>query len=357
MADGGAKQRVVILFGGRSAEHEVSLLSARNVANALDPDRFQALFVGIDKQGRWHLESQATLDAAVGDPRAVALDERAPLTDAGVLRANDVVFPTLHGTFGEDGAMQGLLELAGVAYVGAPVLGSAVGMDKDVTKRLLRDAGLPIVPYRVVTTRIYRDDPGACLRAAEELGVPLFCKPANAGSSVGVSRVAGATDLGAALTLALGHDTKVLLERGIDAREVECAVLGNDEPEASIPGEIVLSHRDGFYSYDAKYVDPAGAVFRVPADIQPAVAKRVRDLSVATFRALELAGMARVDFFLDRRDGALYVNEVNTLPGFTEGSGYPKMWAASGLPARQLVTRLVELALERHAAAPSRRAP
>ncbi|HEY4184109.1 MAG TPA: D-alanine--D-alanine ligase family protein [Polyangia bacterium] len=355
MANVGSKKRVVILFGGRSAEHEVSLLSARNVAQALDRERFEPLLVGIDKQGRWHLESQATLDAAVGDPRGVRLDPNAPVVDASVLRPGDVVFPALHGTFGEDGTMQGLLELAGVAYVGAPVLGSAVGMDKDVTKRLLRDAGLPIVPYRMVTARAFREDAAACLRAGEELGFPLFCKPANAGSSVGVSRVLRAEELGAALTLALQFDTKVLLEQGIDAREVECAVLGNEQPEASIPGEIVLSHRDGFYSYDAKYVDPTGALFRVPADIPTAVSKRVRELSVATFRALELAGLARVDFFLDRRDGTLYVNEVNTLPGFTEASGYPKMWAASGLAVRPLVSRLIDLALERQAAAPARK--
>lgn len=346
----------MILFGGRSAEHEISLLSARNIVAALDRERFAPLLIGIDKQGRWHLESQATLDAAVGDPRAVRLDPTAPLTDASVLKPGDVVFPAVHGTFGEDGTLQGLLELADVAYVGAPVLGSAIGMDKDVAKRLLRDAGIPIVPYRLVTARAFRRDRDACLRAGGELGFPLFCKPANAGSSVGVSKVTGAEELEAALGLALQFDTKVLLERGIDAREVECAVLGNDEPEASLPGEIVLSHRDGFYSYDAKYVDPDGAVFRVPADLPAAVAKRVQELSVATFRTLELAGLARVDFFLDRGEGALYVNEVNTLPGFTAGSGYPKMWAASGLPVTGLVSRLLDLAIERHGEAPVRKA-
>ena len=347
---------MVILFGGRSAEHEISLLSARNIVAALDRGRFEPFLIGIDKQGRWHLESQATLDAAAGDPRAVHLDARAPLTDATVLRPDDVVFPALHGTFGEDGTLQGLLELAGVAYVGAPVLGSAIGMDKDVAKRLLRDAGIPIVPYRLVTARAFRQDQEACLRAGGELGFPLFCKPANAGSSVGVSKVAQPGDLAAALALALQFDSKVLLERGVDAREVECAVLGNDEPQASVPGEIVLSHRDGFYSYDAKYVDATGAVFRVPADIPADVVERVRELSVATFRALELAGLARVDFFLDRGDGTLYVNEVNTLPGFTAGSGYPKMWAASGLPVEALVSRLIDLALQRHREVPARKA-
>lgn len=347
---------MVILFGGRSAEHEVSLLSARNIVAALDRERFSPFLIGIDKQGLWHLESQATLDSAVGDPRAVRLDPAAPLTDASVLRSDDVVFPAVHGTYGEDGTLQGLLELAGVAYVGAPVLGSAIAMDKDIAKRLLRDAGIPIVPYRLVTARAFRQEKDACLRAGADLGFPLFCKPANAGSSVGVTKVARPEDLQAALALALQFDSKVLLERGIDAREVECAVLGNDEPAASIPGEIVLSHRDGFYSYDAKYVDPNGAVFRVPAEIPADVVKRVQELSVATFRALELAGLARVDFFLDRRDGALYVNEVNTLPGFTAGSGYPKMWAASGLPVPALVSRLLDLASERHRTAPARKA-
>jgi len=348
------KTRVVVLFGGRSAEHEISLLSARNIVAALDRARFEPFLIGIDKQGHWHLESQATLDAAVGDPRAVHLDAGAPSTDPTVLRPDDVVFPALHGTFGEDGTLQGLLELSGVAYVGAPVLGSAIGMDKDVAKRLLRDAGIPIVPYRLITAHTFRQDREACLRAGDELGFPLFCKPANAGSSVGVSKVQRRDDLAAALALALRFDGKVLLERGIDAREVECAVLGNDEPQASIPGEIVLSHHDGFYSYDAKYVDPTGAVFRVPAEIPAAVVDRVRELSVATFLALELAGLARVDFFLDRGDGTLYVNEVNTLPGFTAGSGYPKMWAASGLPVQALVSRLIDLALERHQRAPAR---
>ena len=343
--------RVVLLFGGRSAEHEISLLSARNMLRALDRQRFEPLLIGIDKDGRWHRESEATLDAAVGDPRTVHLDAAAPVVEPSVLRPDDVVLPVLHGTFGEDGTIQGLLELAGVAYVGAPVLGSAIGMDKDVAKRLLRDAGIPVVDYRVVTAHAFRTDRDGCLRTAAELGFPLFCKPANAGSSVGVSRVMSAAALPAALTEALSYDRKVLLERAVDAHEVECAVLGNDEPQASVPGEIVLSHKDGFYSYDAKYIDPNGAFFRVPAQIPAALAERVRTLSVATFRVLELAGLARVDFFVDRRDGALYVNEVNTMPGFTEHSGYPKMWEASGLDVKQLVSRLIELGLERRRAA------
>jgi D-alanine-D-alanine ligase len=338
---------VVILFGGRSTEHEISLLSARNVYRALDRQRFEPLLIGIDKQGRWRLEAESTLAAAHGDPRQVSLDPRAPLVDAAILRPQDVVIPMLHGTFGEDGTIQGLLELAQVAEVGAGVLGSAIGMDKDVAKRLLRDAGIPIVDFRVVTTHQFHRDLQACLGQGEDLGYPLFCKPANAGSSVGVTRVARATELAAALATALTFDRKVLLERAVDAREIECAVLGNDEPLASTPGEIVLSHRDGFYSYAAKYVDAGGSTFQIPADLPPSGIERVRALSVATFRALELEGMARVDFFLDRKTGALSVNEVNTIPGFTALSGYPKMWEASGLPLPALVTRLIELAIER----------
>jgi len=247
--------------------------------------------------------------------------------------------------------VQGMLELAGVAYVGAGVLGSAVGMDKDVAKRLMRDAGLPVVDFRVVTAAELTADPGAgagaVMAQAAALGFPLFVKPANAGSSVGVSRVRDPAALGEALRAALAYDRKALLERAVDAREIECAVLGNDDPRASVPGEIVVSHRDGFYSYDAKYVDADGATWRIPADVPPAVAAEVQALAVRTFRVLDLAGMARVDFFLDRKTAKLYVNEVNTIPGFTAISMYPKMWEASGLSSRDLVTRLVELAIER----------
>jgi D-alanine-D-alanine ligase len=352
------KTRVIILCGGRSAEHEISLLSAHNVLGALDRDRFEPVVVGIDKLGHWRRESERTLEAAAGDPRLVALDAQAPSVtiEQGLsivdrpgqpLTSDDVVFPVLHGTYGEDGTVQGMLELAGVAYVGAGVLGSAVGMDKDVAKRLLRDAGIPIVEFRVVTAAALRAGAAAALAPARALGFPLFVKPANAGSSVGVSRVPDTAALEGAVRAALTFDRKVLLERGVDAREIECAVLGNDDPRASVPAEIVVSHRDGFYSYDAKYVDPNGAAFVVPADLPPATTARVQELSVATFRALDLAGMARVDFFLERATGALFVNEVNTIPGFTALSMYPKMWEASGLSPRALVTRLIELAIER----------
>ena len=366
------KRRVLILFGGRSAEHEISLLSARNVFLALDRDRFEPVLVGIDKQGRWRIEPEQTLLEATGDPRLVAMKGAGaelavpvrpagpsgrgatpsltlPRADAGegIFAAEDVVFPVLHGTYGEDGTVQGLLELADVAYVGAGHLGSAVGMDKDVTKRLLAHAGIPVVPWRVCTAAELHRDPDGVVSRVAALGFPLFIKPANAGSSVGVTKVKSLEALLPALHTAFTFDRKALAEAAVDAREIECAVLGNDEPQASIPGEIIVSHPDGFYSYDAKYVDPDGAAWKIPADISPETAERVRHLSIETFRHLELSGMARVDFFLDRRTGALFVNEVNTIPGFTAISMYPKMWEASGLSATDLVSRLIDLAIER----------
>jgi D-alanine-D-alanine ligase len=349
------KIRVVILFGGRSAEHEISILSARNILGALDRARFEPVLIGIDKQGRWRPQPERSLAGAIGDPRRLALDESAaplvttptPSAIAQALGRDDVVFPILHGTYGEDGTVQGLLELADVAYVGSGVLGSAVGMDKDVSKRLLRDAGIPVVDFQVVTAAEVRADPAVVAARGAPLGYPLFVKPANAGSSVGVSKVRAPGELARAVVAALAFDRKVLLERAVDAREIECAVLGNDAPVASVPGEIIVHHRDGFYSYDAKYVDAEGASWKIPADIAPETQRRVQELAVATFRALELAGMARVDFFLDRGSGALSVNEVNTIPGFTAASMYPKMWEASGLSGPALVSRLIDLAIER----------
>jgi D-alanine-D-alanine ligase len=360
------KTRVIILFGGRSAEHEVSLLSARNVFLALDRERFEPVLVGIDKQGRWRIEPEQTLLAAKGDPRLLKLNaagrelavpvhpQGRELSSAGDARSlfgsDDVVFPVLHGTYGEDGTVQGLLELADIAYVGPGHLGSAIGMDKDVAKRLLAQAGIPVVPWRLVTAAAMKRDPGGSVALAAELAFPCFVKPANAGSSVGVSKVTSAAALEPALRAALAFDTKVLVEAAVDGREIECAVLGNDEPQASLPAEIVVHHKDGFYSYDAKYVDADGADAKIPADLPDEITARVRGLAVATFRTLELAGMARVDFFLDRGSGALYVNEVNTIPGFTAISMYPKMWEASGVPIQELISRLLDLAVERRAA-------
>ena len=364
------KTRVIILFGGRSAEHEVSLLSARNVFLALDRDRFEPMLVGIDKQGHWRIEPDKTLIEATGDPRMLKLvaagrelavpvhpeDNELANADTGrpLFGSDDVVFPVLHGTYGEDGTVQGLLELADIAYVGPGHLGSAIGMDKDVSKRLLAQAGIPVVPWRMVTAHAMKRDAARCLALASELGFPAFVKPANAGSSVGVSKVNSAAELEPALRVALAFDTKVLVEAAVNAREIECAVLGNDEPVASMPAEIIVHHKDGFYSYDAKYVDADGSEAKIPADIPPETAARVRGLAVDTFRALELAGMARVDFFLDKDSdkdsGDFYVNEVNTIPGFTAISMYPKMWEASGVPIKELVSRLIDLAIERRAA-------
>lgn len=362
------KTRVVILFGGRSTEHEVSLASARNVFLALDRERFEPVLIGIDKGGCWRVEPEGTLIGALGDPRLLGLKASGPEVDvpvrpgprperglpasgspdaAAMLGPDDVIFPVLHGPYGEDGTVQGLLELADRTYVGAGHLGSAIGMDKDISKRLLAQAGIPVVPWRAVTGAEFRNDPAGTEAALGDLGYPLFVKPANAGSSIGVSRVPSPAELGAALRTAFAYDRKVLAEAAIDAREIECAVLGNDAPEASLPGEIVVTHKDGFYSYEAKYVDPDGATPIIPADVPPETALRVRRLSVEAFRALELAGMARVDFFLDRKSGSLYVNEVNTIPGFTAISMYPKLWEASGVSIAEVVTRLIELAIER----------
>ena len=356
------KTRVIILFGGRSAEHEISLLSARNVLSALDRERFEPVLIGIDKAGRWHRESERTLEAAAGDPRRVMLDASAPAVGmedalvpqagaavaAGAVDGDDVVFPVLHGTFGEDGTVQGAIELAGIAYVGSGVLGSAIGMDKDVAKRLLRDAGIPIVDFAVVTRgRVSHAIPAALLRALPDLGYPCYVKPANAGSSVGVSRVARPGDLDAPSAPRWRSTQSVDRAGGRRARN---RVRGAGERRPTGVGSRPRSsshHKDGFYSYDAKYVDADGASFKIPADLPPAITARLQAQAIATFRALELAGMARVDFFVARDLGAIYVNEVNTIPGFTALSMYPKMWEASGLSPTDLITRLIDLAIER----------
>jgi D-alanine-D-alanine ligase len=358
------KLRVAVLFGGRSAEHEISLLSARFVVEALDRERFEPILIGIDKSGRWLLHEEALLLGAARDPRLARLEQARPdvtlaafpgeggegslaIGGGGGAASVDVVFPVLHGPMGEDGSVQGLLELAGVPYVGAGVLGSAVGMDKDVMKRLLAGAGLPMVPHVTLRRAEWDKARGLSLDRAAELVFPLFVKPANLGSSVGVSRVKDRAGLATAIDQAFEFDTKVLVEKGLQSpREIECAVLGNDEPVASIPGEIVVDHRDGFYSYTAKYIDEKGATTRIPAELSAEEVTEVQRLAIATFRALECAGMARVDLFLDA-DRRLYVNEINTIPGFTSISMYPKLWEASGVSPKELVARLIELALER----------
>ena len=357
--------RVAVLFGGRSAEHEVSVLSARSVLAAIDPDRFEAIPIGVTKAGRWVLMPQgpppplssgglAEVAAAAGP--GVALDQtpeqRTLVVDDGSRLAVDVVFPVLHGPHGEDGSIQGFLEMVGIPYVGSGVLGSAVGMDKAMQKAVLRDAGLPVVDHEVVLEREWREDPEAVEARAAHLGFPVFTKPAGLGSSVGISRVDGAAALPEALDLAFAHGRKALVEAGLTGhREIECAVLGNDDPVASIAGEIVPKGH-AFYSYEAKYLDDDGTDLVVPAVLAPEQLAEVQRLAVAAFQALDCAGMARVDLFL-RADGSFVVNELNTIPGFTRISMYPKLWEASGLPYRELVSRLIDLALDRAAGASS----
>lgn len=346
--------RVGIVYGGRSVEHEVSIASATSILQALDPTRYEVALVAISKDGRWHLggpgmlpeevvgADEVRLPAVPGDGTLVSARDGRPAAHL------DVVFPIVHGTGGEDGSLQGFLELAGVAYVGAGVLGSALQMDKEVTKRLLAAAGLPVVPGVCLRRPdVLRDADTLARTALEAIGLPAFVKPACLGSSVGISRVARAGELAAALREAARYDAKILVERAVDAREIEVAVLGNEAPEASVPGEIV-PHAE-FYDYEAKYVKE-GTELLVPAPLEEAQSARIRELAVQAFRVLEGAGIARVDFFLERETGALLLNEVNSLPGFTEISMYPRLWQASGLSYPALLDRLVELALERHRA-------
>jgi D-alanine-D-alanine ligase len=347
------KLRVGIIYGGRSGEHEVSVVSAASIFKHLDRARYDAVPVLIAKSGQWVLGGKApeVLNAAaVGDARATEALQPTEPSAAVAGSGFDVIFPVLHGPYGEDGTVQGLLELANIPYVGAGVLGSAVGMDKAVMKTLFAAAGLPIVPHLTVLRREWdKDKASIASRAADHLRFPMFVKPANLGSSVGISKASSDADLGAAMELAFQFDRKAVVEAAVpNTREIECAVLGNDEPDASVPGEVIVTHRDGFYSYDAKYLDPEGASWKIPADIPAATAERVRRVSVEAFRALELSGMARVDFLLDGKGGDLYLNEVNTIPGFTAISMYPKMWEASGLTYPALLDRLIALALERH---------
>ena len=336
-------------------EHEVSIQSARNVYEAIDKTRFEVVLVGIDKSGRWQISDAAQLQAAAspltklnaGDSgTALAVipgDEDGKSGRERRFPQLDVVIPLLHGTYGEDGTVQGLLKLAGVAFVGAGVLGSAIGMDKDVAKRLLRDGGVPVA--RFVTLSASAAAATAFETLAGQLGVPFFVKPANSGSSVGVGKVRSSAEWVAARTEALRYDRKILVEEFIKGREIEVAVLGNDDPHASIPGEVMPRH--DFYSYEAKYLDENGAVLRIPAELSPAKTKEIRELAVKAFRILECSGMARVDFFVSD-EGGIYVNEINTIPGFTKISMYPKLWEATGLPYGQLIERLMLLAIERH---------
>src|SRR5579864_6002382 len=386
------KVRVGVLFGGRSGEHEVSLLSAASVVNAIDKEKYEVVPIGITKDGRWltaaaaeallqgkphdeskHLRAgdpEATPGAAVlasGEAVVVPPEPAHPASrsltpfqsDATTLRrAADrainvyVIFPVLHGTFGEDGTIQGLLELADIPYVGAGVLGSAAGMDKDIMKSLFRAAGLPIVKHVTFLRSEWENAPKKMQKMVErKLKYPVFVKPANLGSSVGISKARNAKELALAIEEAARFDRKIVVEEGVGgknnkAREIECAVLGNDNPEASVPGEIVPSAE--FYDYAAKYLDE-GSQLIIPAKLAKSETRRVRELAVAAFRAVDCSGLARVDFLMDPRSRRIYLNEINTMPGFTSISMYPKLWAASGVSYPELIERLIRLGTDRHA--------
>jgi len=350
--------RVGLLFGGRSGEHDISIISATSVAKALEPSKYEVVPIFITRAGAWRIGKAGDADLSAvlkhglavtpsvnpSGPKFILLDKPAPRSKLKV--DVDVIFPVLHGTFGEDGTVQGLFELAGIPCVGAGVLGSSAGMDKDVMKRLFRDAGLPVVPWVLVLRSEWKREPMRVRRLIEkEIGYPLFVKPSNLGSSVGISKVSRARKLAAALDLAAQYDRKILAEKAVNAREIECAVLGNDRPEASVPGEVVPINE--FYDYEAKYLKE-GSKLVIPAKLSPHQTRRTRELAVRAFQAVDCAGMARVDFLLDRTTGKLFVNEINTIPGFTSISMYPKLWEASGLPYPQLLDRLIELAFERH---------
>jgi D-alanine-D-alanine ligase len=369
------KMRVGVLFGGRSGEHEISLRSALTVMSSMDPARYEIVPIGIAHDGRWRLRTDAISLLKHSAPELHALDRGGipvslqshppghlieGVSIAGrthSAQANngkhslaplDVIFPILHGTYGEDGTVQGLLELAGIPYVGAGVLGSAIGLDKDVQKRLLRDADIPVVRYFSLTLAEASDDRGRARRLAEELGYPVFVKPNALGSSVGINRVTSAAALSRGLKDAFQYDRKVLLEAGCEGREFECGVLGNDEPHVSVVGEVLVHRRHRFYSYESKYIDPHGAEIKIPADLPRGVSDRIRAHSAAAFKALGLRGMARVDFLARPDLSEYFVNEVNTIPGFTAISMYPKLWEATALPLPRLIDKLIELAVEEH---------
>jgi D-alanine-D-alanine ligase len=355
------KLRVGVIFGGRSGEHEVSLRSAESIINALDREKYEVVPIAITQQGQWLASSEATnlLPSVVmesaeqhvaifGDPTERGLARFTGEGKADERDKLDVIFPVLHGTYGEDGTIQGLLEMADVPYVGCGVLGSAAGMDKVVMKRLFREAGLPIVEFTHFLRTQWEADPLLVeLRVAEDIGFPCFVKPANLGSSVGISKATDTKSLSEAIALAAKYDRKIVIERGVDAREIEVSVLGNDQPQASLPGEIIPQSAD-FYDYKAKYVDANGARLMIPAELSDEQTAEIQRLAVLAFQAIDGAGLGRVDFFLERETEKLLLNEINTMPGFTSISMYPKLWEASGISYGELIDRLIGLAFERH---------
>lgn len=364
------KIRVAVLYGGRSGEHEVSLQSAASVIRNLDKNKYEIIPIGIDKTGRWHIAAPEALISIsknlpiYRDMPEVILPSNPDALSTGVVCLSaqqtatatvfngkfDVVFPVMHGTYGEDGSIQGLLELANVPYVGCAVLASALGMDKDMAKRILRDSGLPVVPWISIRSGEWGKNQSQYeQRVATELGFPCFVKPANAGSSVGVHKVHRPDELASAVSDAFRFDKKILVEKALDAREIELSVLENiqfgSEPLVSVAGEVIANHE--FYSYEAKYLDENGAVLHIPADLTPAQMKAAQEIAKHVFNALECEGLARIDLFLEKNSKQFYVNEINTLPGFTSISMYPKMWEASGIAYTELLSRLIDLALAR----------
>ncbi|MCL4106496.1 UNVERIFIED_CONTAM: hypothetical protein GTU68_030454 [Idotea baltica] len=338
------KLKIAILFGGRSAEHQISLLSAKNVISSIDRELFEPVLIGIDKEGKWHLKEGA-MDLLHGDdPKLVSMDDHRLISIENKIPPLkiDVIYPVLHGTYGEDGSVQGLAKLANLPCVGCGILGSALGMDKDIMKKILRDGGIGIADF--YTFRKGSAKNPSYDEVIKKLGNELFVKPANLGSSVGVSFVQNEEEFNKALAEGFEYDRKVIVEEKVTGREIEVAVLGNDDAIASVPGEILP--KSSWYSFENKYVDDDGAALAIPADLDEDTTKRMMEAAVETYHLLELSGMTRVDFFL-KSDGSLIVNEVNTLPGFTSISMYPKLWAYSGIPQKELITKLIEYAIDR----------
>jgi D-alanine-D-alanine ligase len=354
------KIKVAVVFGGQSDEHDVSLRSAQTVMNALDPNRYEVTQVGISREGVWLRSSEPMKQLTSVSPlfalgseqevpleseRSIVPEETSSRLPEVLMTDVDIVFPVLHGPYGEDGTIQGMLELAGIPYVGSGVLGSALAMDKGMTKVVLQQAGIPQVPWLLVSRSEWERNPSEiAAKIGESLGYPCFTKPGNMGSSVGIVKVHEPSELAEGMNEAARLDRRIIVEKGVDARELEISVLGNDDPIASVAGEIVPSNE--FYDYNAKYVDDDSELI-VPAELDPETMEQIRHYAVEAFKALDLAGMARVDFFLERGTNQLYLNEVNTIPGFTSISMYPLLWEASGIPNAALVDRLIELALER----------
>ncbi len=350
------KKHVIILFGGKSAEHEVSMQSAKNIYEAIDKNKYVVTLIGVDRDGKWYLNNaQVLLDES--DPDWIKInnsntklslipgDDSRKIVDLNnnhSLEKIDVVFPVMHGPFGEDGTIQGLLKLAGIPFVGAGVLGSAVGMDKDAMKRLLKEADIPIAKFLVF--KKHQKHEWNYDKISTILGSPFFVKPANLGSSVGIHKIHNISEYGKFVEDAFRFDTKLIFEEAVVGREIECSVLGNENPIASVSGEVKAQHE--FYDYDAKYIDDEGAMMQIPADLSPTTVKRIQELAIDTFQTLECSGMARVDFFL-KDNGEILVNELNSIPGFTKISMYPKLWEASGISYTELIDKLIELAIEK----------